>query len=129
MTPLLPAQTLRALERLKRAFAPEKIILFGSYAKGTHRSGSDIDLLLIADLQGDPAAHQRRARQLTSDCFPPIDVVFQSREDLAEAHVANSPFLMSILESGVTLFSRPGSPSTIRATLPGDGALHDQHSR
>ena len=81
-------------------------MLFGSYAKNTNRPDSDVDLLLIADLPGDPAVHQRRARQLTADCFPSIDVVFHSPQDLAEARIAQSPFLASILETGVLLFSR-----------------------
>lgn len=106
MTPTLPPQAVRAVERLRRAFAPERIILFGSYAKGTNHDGSDIDLLLIADLAGDPAIHQRRARQLTADCFPPIDVVFHRPEDIAEAEIARSPFLLSILGKGVLLYSR-----------------------
>jgi predicted nucleotidyltransferase len=106
MNPALPPHTLRAVERLRRAFAPERIILFGSYAKGTNHAGSDIDLLLVVDLPGDAGIHQRRARQLTADCFPPVDVVFQSPENVAEAGVAGSPFLVSVLERGVTLFSR-----------------------
>jgi predicted nucleotidyltransferase len=106
MTPKLPPHALRAVDRLWRAFAPERIVLFGSYAKGTAHEGSDIDLLVIADLAGDPAIHQRRARQLTADCFPTIDVVFHSPQDLAEAATATSPFLLSILEKGITLLSR-----------------------
>jgi predicted nucleotidyltransferase len=110
MTPTLPPQAARAVERLRRAFAPERIVLFGSYAKCTNHDGSDIDLLLIADLAGDPAIHRRRAQQLTADCFPPIDVVFHSLEDVAEAEIARSPFLLSVLEKGITLFSRaPGA--------------------
>lgn len=103
---MLPLLAQRAIERLRRAFAPERIVLFGSYAKATNQPGSDIDLLVIADLAGDPAVHQRRAQQLTADCFPPIDVVFHSLEDVAEASSTRSPFLMSILEKGITLYCR-----------------------
>jgi predicted nucleotidyltransferase len=106
VAPVLPPQAARAVERLRRAFAPERIILFGSYAKGSDRPGSDIDLLVVAELAGDSAIHQRRARQLTADCFPPIDVVFFSPEEVAEAETAPSPFLFSVLQTGVTLFSR-----------------------
>lgn len=102
----LPPLLERTVQRLIRAFAPERIMLFGSYAKGTNHPGSDIDLLIIANLPGDPAFHRRRARQLSADCFPSVDVVFATPEDVLEAPEAQSPFLLSILGSGVTVYSR-----------------------
>jgi predicted nucleotidyltransferase len=101
-----PAFISRVLERLVRNFAPERIVLFGSYAKGTARPGSDVDLLVIANLEGDPVVHLRRARQLVADSFPPVDVVLCTPEEVAEAHTARSPFLLSVLGSGITLYSR-----------------------
>jgi predicted nucleotidyltransferase len=102
----LPPLLRRVIERYVRAFAPERIVLFGSYAKGTNHAGSDVDLLVVANLDGDPAFYLRRARQLAADCFPPIDVVFATPEDVAEAHTARSPFLLSVLGSGITLYNR-----------------------
>jgi len=95
------------VERYIRAFAPERIVLFGSYAKSTNHPGSDVDLLVVADLDGDPLSYLRRARQLASDCFPPVDVVFATTEDVASAATAKSPFLLSILEHGLVVYCRP----------------------
>ncbi len=106
--PELPPLVRRSLERLVRSFAPERIVLFGSYAKGTVHGGSDVDLLMIANLEGNPAFHQRRARQLVADCFPSVDVVFATPADVAGAATAKSPFLLSILGTGITLYSRTG---------------------
>ncbi|MDD5563945.1 MAG: nucleotidyltransferase domain-containing protein [Thermoanaerobaculaceae bacterium] len=103
----LPGPLGRVVERYVRAFAPERIVLFGSRAKGTDREESDADLLVIADLEGDPASHLRRAHQLAADCFPPVDVVFATSEEVAAASAADSPFLLSILGSGVTVYRRP----------------------
>jgi predicted nucleotidyltransferase len=97
----------RVIERYARAFAPERIVLFGSYAKGTNHLNSDLDLLVIADLNGDPVLQQRRARQLAVDCFPPVDVVFATPDDVTVAASAKSPFLLSILERGLVVYSRP----------------------
>lgn len=36
-------------EDVKRAFSPSAIVLYGSYAKGTAREGSDIDVAVIFD--------------------------------------------------------------------------------
>jgi predicted nucleotidyltransferase len=104
----------RAVARLARAFAPRLIVLFGSYAKGVAQPGSDVDLLLVADVEGDLEHHLRRARQLVADNFPPVDLVLCSSDELSEASTARSPFLASILSSGVTVYQavisddRPG---------------------
>lgn len=96
----------RVVQRYIRAFAPERIVLFGSYAKGTNQQSSDIDLLVVADLEGDPLFYLRRARQLAADCFPPVDVVFATTEEFESAATAKSPFLLSILEGGIIVYRR-----------------------
>lgn len=131
MAPELPPLPQRALHRLIAAFAPERVILFGSCAKGTAHRRSDVDLLVIADLTGDQDLHQRRARQLVGDCFPRVDVVLASPADVAEAAAAKSPFLQSILGSGVEIYARPPesvrpmpraavarTPATVHASVP-----------
>ncbi len=102
----LPPLVERSLARLIRAFAPERVVLFGSRAKDTARQTSDVDLLVIANLDGSPSVHQRRARQLTADCFPPVDVVIATPAEVAEATTVKSPFLLSILGSGITIYTR-----------------------
>jgi hypothetical protein len=92
--------------RLVRALAPERIVLFGSYAKGTARPGSDVDLLVVCAVAHEPWA-ARRARQLVAPAFPPIDLVLCTPEEADHAAEQRSPFLESILEHGVTVFRRP----------------------
>ena len=106
MHPVLPPLAERTLQRLIRAFAPEEVMLFGSYAKGTTHPGSDIDLLVIAHVHGDVASHYKRARQLAADAFPPVDFVFATPEEVAGAASAPSKFLPSILGTGVVLYRR-----------------------
>jgi len=102
----LPPLVQRTVQRLIRAFAPERIVLFGSYAKNSVRLGSDVDLLVVARLEGNPSIHLRRARQLAADCFPPVDIVFASPEEIAGAATTASPFLASILGRGITVYAR-----------------------
>lgn len=94
----------RPIERLVRAFAPTRIVLFGSYAKRLASPGSDVDLLVIAAVEGEPAAHLRRARQLVASNFPRVDVLLCTPEEAENAAQARSPFLLSILESGVVVY-------------------------
>jgi predicted nucleotidyltransferase len=95
----------RVVARLVRAFAPDRILLFGSYAKGTQHPGSDLDLLVIC-ASGTGPARARRARQLAADCFPPVDVVFATPAEVAAAADAASPFLASILETAIVIYER-----------------------
>lgn len=62
------AEILPALvERIKEGYAPEQVILFGSYVYGQPHAASDVDLLIIK--QTDKPFHQRWAEvcRLVSD--------------------------------------------------------------
>ncbi len=107
LQPDLPPLVQRTLQRLIRAFAPDRILLFGSYAKGTANAGSDVDLLVVADLDGNPLFHQRMARQLAADCFPTVDIVFATPDEISAAATAKSPFLLSILGTSIIVYARP----------------------
>ena len=102
----LPPLLNRTMSQFIRAFAPERIVLFGSYAKGTNHSGSDIDLLLIGAFENGGAGLHRRARQLAGQCFPRVDVVFCTPQEAEAASPARAPFLMSIIGSGITIYRR-----------------------
>ena len=102
----LPQSLRRVLDRFIWAFSPERIVLFGSYAKGTNRPDSDVDLLIITDLFGDPGVTIRRARQLAANCFPSVDVAFATPEEVACATIADNPFLASIVGSGISVYQR-----------------------
>ena len=106
--PEVPALVQRRSIASFRVFAPERVVLFGSYAKGTTHCGSDVDLLVIANIVGNPAVHQRHAQQLAADCFPAIDIVLATPAEVAEAGTAKSPFLLSVLETGRTIYTAPG---------------------
>ena len=102
--PALPKLVERTVQRLVRAFAPEQIILFGSYAKGTTHIRSDVDLLVVTNIPVDRGSHMKRVRQLTSDCFPQVDIVFATPTDLVNAKTAKSPFLLSVLGTGISIY-------------------------
>jgi UTP:GlnB (protein PII) uridylyltransferase len=111
MAPKLPRLVERTLSRLIRTFSPEQVVLFGSYAKGTQHGSSDVDLLIVADLAGSPEIYSKRARQLCGDCFPHIDVVFATPAEVLAAERDRSPFLLSILGTGVVIHRREGLKS------------------
>lgn len=54
---------------------PERIILFGSAAKGTMTPDSDIDLLVLEDLPETPREESSRIRSALNGLGYPIDVI------------------------------------------------------
>src|SRR3990172_2768963 len=65
---------------------PEKIILFGSYARGTAKIGSDVDLLII---EKESFGHNRSRRQEMSriwrklaDFAVPKDILVYSQDEV-----------------------------------------------
>ncbi len=87
--------------------------MFGSYAKGTNHVGSDVDLLIVADVGDDTVRPLRRAHDLAADCYPPIDVVFTTPEEVTRAISSGNLFLVSILETGVTVYRRDQSADSV----------------
>jgi predicted nucleotidyltransferase len=120
--PVLPALVRRVVERYVGAFAPERIVLFGSWAKGVRRPDSDVDLLVVTEAAAGGAAPRVRARQLAGDCFPGVDVILATPAEVAAAPAAASPFLASILGSGIELYPRrPPSARAEPGPQPGSG--------
>jgi hypothetical protein len=103
----LPPLVQRAVQRLIRTFTPERIVLFGTEVADATQGPGVVHLLVVAHVDGNPQFHQRRARQLASDSFPPIDIVLATPAEVAGPPAARSLFLGSILSSGVSLYIRP----------------------
>ena len=69
--------------RIVKRFRPERIILFGSHARGAAGPDSDVDLLVVMTVDGSVVEKRLEIRQALSDIRIPIDVVVTSPEDFA----------------------------------------------
>jgi predicted nucleotidyltransferase len=94
--------------RVVVAVHPEKVILFGSFAYGTPHPDSDVDLLVIADIEGRPA---QRAVLVDRAIRPrpfPMDILVKTPAEVALAVLAKGDyFVREILEKGRVLYERP----------------------
>jgi predicted nucleotidyltransferase len=75
-------QIAAAVERLAQAAQPERILLFGSYARGEAREESDLDLLVIETEVPDRAAEMVRLRRVLRPLRIPIDILAYSRAEV-----------------------------------------------
>src|SRR3990172_11991889 len=86
-TDVLPVTQARILEigrKIGREFAPQEVILFGSYARGDQTADSDIDLLVVFPHGVDKAAEAIRIRRAIGRINTGVDIVVSSAQEVAE---------------------------------------------
>jgi predicted nucleotidyltransferase len=80
-----PAVTMKQIEefgrRIGEEFGAEKVILFGSYARGTASAESDVDLLVVAHTSLPPQERYGAVRRLLADCPAGFDIVVKTPEE------------------------------------------------
>jgi len=84
-------------------FRPQRIVLFGSYARGTATVGSDVDLLVVMPFEGSASRQAAEIRRRLDVPFG-VDVVVRTPRDLEERLALGDYFLREIAEQGRTLY-------------------------
>jgi uncharacterized protein len=92
--------------KLAREFRPERIVLFGSYARGSATADSDVDLLIILPFEGKPAAKSVEIRMKLRPRFP-VDLIVRTPARVRERLDMEDPFLREIMEQGKVLYEAP----------------------
>jgi uncharacterized protein len=77
------AQIDRMVKLIVRKFHPEKIILFGSRARGDARPESDVDLLVVMPVEGSIVELRLDIREALRRIPIPVDVIVTSPDDFA----------------------------------------------
>ena len=91
--------------KIKKEYRAERVILFGSYAKGNATEDSDVDLLVVAPTKErffERMASVRRLIRDLRDGLPVAPIVLTAAE-LEKRRQAGDPFVRDILETGVPL--------------------------
>jgi len=94
------------LERLLTGYAPQKVILFGSYAYGNPRRDSDIDLLVIKETSERFIDRWVTARRLLTDPSRrlPLQVIVLTPQELSERLDIGDQFIKEIIDRGEVLY-------------------------
>ena len=64
----VPVQIDLMVQRIVKKFRPERVILFGSQARGDAGPDSDVDLLVVMDFQGNALA--KKVTLYATPCVP-----------------------------------------------------------
>ena len=97
------------VEELKKA-EPEKIILFGSYAYGQPNEDSDLDILVIKDIE---AAKVREFRidlklklwNIIQKLNIPIDIFVDSQQSIDQRIEDGDQFYKEIISKGTVIYA------------------------
>jgi predicted nucleotidyltransferase len=73
----------RIVKRIVKKFHPEKVILFGSHARGDAGPDSDVDLLVVMDFQGSKLEKMLELRATLNDISASVDILITTPEDFA----------------------------------------------
>jgi predicted nucleotidyltransferase len=87
-----------------REFRPQRVVLFGSYARGKATEDSDVDILIIMDHDKPRNVDQAIAIRLKADTPFPMDLLVKRPAEVAERLAMNDTFIRSILEEGEVLY-------------------------
>lgn len=97
------------VEKIAREIKPEKIILFGSYARGDFSQVSDLDLFIIKDSARESSrAIRRKIDALLRGRRFSVDILVRRPADVEWNLKAKNPFyLHHIFKDGKVLYENP----------------------
>ena len=98
----------KIVERIKKEYHPEKIILFGSYAYGTPDKNSDVDLFILKSTKKNRIDRFVEVKRIIYD--PKIKLVFSplvyTPKEVKGRISLGDDFVKEILEKGELLYAK-----------------------
>ena len=93
--------------RIGREFDPERVVLFGSHARGTAGEHADVDLLVILAFEG--SAFRKSLDILNRiDVRFPLDLIARRPGDVERRYAQGDPLVREALDTGKVLYERDG---------------------
>lgn len=89
----------RALLDIKKAYKPERMILFGSQARGDTHEGSDVDIIIIKRTDRRFLDRIGDVLDLWNNKIPLEPIVYTPEE--FENKIKTSSFIQTVLEEGI----------------------------
>ena len=110
--PVLVAITQTVVER----FAPERVVLFGSRARGDHRADSDYDLLVVKDTALERGKRDRPISDALRDAGQYVDVIVYTPAEFDRSRHDEGAMAYASETEGLLLYDRTPSrwPTQVR---------------
>lgn len=98
---------LKIVEKIKKEYQPNRIVLFGSYAYGKPDRDSDIDLLVIKKTHNRPIDRRVAVARIVSDPkrLIPVEPIVLTPKEVNERLKIGDQFIKEILKKGKVLYA------------------------
>jgi uncharacterized protein len=93
----------QVVQQIVEMFKPQKIILFGSYARGNPRPESDVDMLVVMDTNLKDVQQAIQICQQIEYRFG-LDLIVHTPKHLAERLKMGDWFLQDVIKEGKVLY-------------------------
>lgn len=93
-------------KRIAEKFDVQKIILFGSYAKGKADENSDVDLLVVMNTKKRPIQQRYEIYKSLTPIHFALDIIVRTEDDLKRRIPRGDWFLKEACETGKVLYAR-----------------------
>jgi uncharacterized protein len=97
----------RMVKRIVKKFRPEKIILFGSHARGNAGPDSDVDLLVVLEFDGSKLDKMVEIGVALHDIPVPKDILVTRPEEFAWRQEVVGTIEYPARHEGKLLYARP----------------------
>jgi len=95
------------VKKIVKAINPQKIILFGSYARGDYNKDSDLDLFIIKDGNHNSRMMRRKVDSLLGDRKFPVDLFVRKTEEVKRRfEIGDHFYLYHIFKDGKVLYEK-----------------------
>lgn len=92
--------------KIASEYNPERIILFGSYAKGDPDENSDLDLFIIKETALPRPERIIQVRKMLYGARIPIDLIVFTPKEIEESKDNIFSFVHEVLNTGKTLYEQ-----------------------
>lgn len=88
-----------------KEYKPERIILFGSHARGEADEYSDLDIVVIKETEERFLDRLKTIYELVRPTFA-MDVLVYTPQELAQMQERGNPFIEMVLTEGVVIYEK-----------------------
>ena len=94
------------VKRIVKRFDPERIILFGSYARGTAGPDSDVDLLIVMQVDGSKRKQRLEIRTALNGIGLAKEIIVATSEEVEKYQDMVGTIIRPALREGKVLHER-----------------------
>jgi len=93
------------VNKLKKFYKPDLVILFGSMARADFTEESDVDLLIVKNTKKSPIWRRVEVRKILSTEIP-LDIVVYTHSEFKKLRESGSAFIKEILAKGEVIYEK-----------------------